>query len=216
MRDNRRQFTVRAGSRSRPESQNGTNDLSAVDQEREYASNRPHRRTRRRDVTPLVRVDAVVTFDPDTGTGSVDAGVIAASFGWTPEQLQQEAGALGFVLARKQVVTASCDGVLTTQITDRTDYILEFSEHRDDDGNLQGFTLNGLGRAVGQSSLPAVGSARGDAASVYPRVWTAVEEDSREDRVYVAYRGLQVLLWPGSAPGIMCEPVDEVVAISGR
>jgi hypothetical protein len=69
---------------------------------------------------------------------------------------------------------------------------------------------------VGQSSLPAVGSARGDAASVYPRVWTAVEEDSREDRVYVAYRGLQVLLRPGSGLGILREPIDEVVTISGR
>jgi hypothetical protein len=165
-------------------------------------------------LAPLVKAEAVVTFDPDAGTGYVDAGVIAASFGWTPEQLQQEAGALGFVLAREQHVTASCNGVPTTQITDRTDYFLEFSEQRDDDGNLQGFNLNGLGRAVGQSSLPAIGSDFGDGASAYPQVWTAVEEDNREDRVYVAWRGLQVLIWPGSAFGILRVPVDERAAIA--
>src|SRR3712207_1350477 len=94
-------------------------------------------------LAPLVKAEAVVTFDPDTGTGYVDAGVITASFGWTPEQLQQESAALGFVLAEALHVTAVRDGVLTTRITDRTDYLLEFSEQRDDDGTLQGFNFNG-------------------------------------------------------------------------
>ena len=87
------------------------------------------------------------------------------------------------------------------------------SVERVEDRNLQGFDLNSLGRAVGQSSSPAVGSECGEGPSVYPQVWTSVEEDRQEDRSYVAYRSLRVLLWPESAPDIGREPVDEWGAI---
>jgi len=163
----------------------------------------------------VANAEAVVNFDPETGTGSVDVGVIGASFGWTPEQLQQEAGALGFVLAKEQEFTASCDGVPTAHITERTDYILDFSEQRDVDGNLRTFNLTGLGRAVGRPSLPRVGGECGELPSPYPRVWTSLAEETPQYRLYVAYRGLEVLLWPGSGAGILREPVDGWEEIRG-
>jgi hypothetical protein len=165
-------------------------------------------------LAPLVKAEAVVTFDPNTGTGYVDASVVTANLGWSPEQLQEESAALGFVLTEALHVTASCNNVPTAQITDRTDYLLAFSEQRDNDGTLQGFTLSGRGRAVGQPALPPIGSECGASSSADPQVWTAVEEDSREDRVYVAYQGLQVLLWPGSGLGILREPIDEREVVS--
>src|SRR5262245_10340827 len=160
-----------------------------------------------------INAEVVVTLDSASGTGPVDAGVVGASFDWTPEQLQAESGALGFVFAEEQAFTASCNDVPTTQITDRIDYILEFYEQRDANGTLQAFVLTGLSRAVGRPSLPVVGSECGQGSSVSPQVWTSAEED-REDRLSVAYRGLQVRLWPGSAPGMLREPVDEQRAIS--
>jgi hypothetical protein len=154
--------------------------------------------------------EAFVTFDPATGMGSVDIGIIGASFGLAPDQLEKEAQAVGFVLAKEQKFTASCDMVPTVNGVDRTDYILDVSEQRDVDGTLLGFSLDGRGRAIGSSSVPTVGGkCVGDPSSPSARLWTSVDEATPRYRLYVAYGGLQVRVWPGSNSGILRQPVDE-------
>src|SRR5687767_2749023 len=76
------------------------------------------RGSRRRLLTGLVSgvlaapraaaAQATLTFDPATGTGLINSGSVLFALGWDAQRLQDEAKALGFILAEKADYTGVC------------------------------------------------------------------------------------------------------------
>lgn len=144
---------------------------------------------------------ADVVFDPQTGTGSIDAGTVATMTGWDAASLDRGADGIGFVLAEEARTIGACDAV-RTMITDRTDHILDVIVTRNADGSLGGFQFAGLGRAVGQPAGHAF-------ACVPGAVWTVEATPATGYSLFAVYKGEQVLVWPGTTPGILREPQDD-------
>ena len=166
------------------------------------------RGSRRRLLTGLVSgvlaapqaaaAQAPMTFDPASGTGVIDSGSVLSALGWDAQRLQDEARALGFILAEKAGYTGVCStgGEVTTIA--RTDTILQ-NEIGYDGATITGFTLTGKGDEIQQQDATQVGAICVE-VSVLGTV-RSLEQSSLESHLYIGYKGIQVQLWPESAPG---------------
>src|SRR5918998_4038704 len=99
---------------------------------------------------------SALTFDPATGTGVIDSGTVLFALGWDAQRLQDEAKALGFILAEKVDYSGVCStgGDVSTIV--RTDTILENTIEYDG-AAITGFTLTGKGDEIQWQDGPQVG-----------------------------------------------------------
>ena len=148
-----------------------------------------------------IQAPVYVVFDPNTGMGYLDSGVVLFVLGWDTQRLQDEAAALGFILAEKSTYTGECStgGVLPT--TARIDMMLK-STIQFDGSTVTGFTLDGKesGQEIRWQAVPQVGMTCVE--SNVAGTWVSIEFVSSEHHLYVGYKGLQIHLWPGTGhPG---------------
>src|SRR5829696_464 len=90
---------------------------------------------------------ATLTFDPATGTGVIDSGSVLFALGWDAQRLQDEAKALGFILAEKVDYTGVCSTGGNVSTIARTDTILENTVQYEG-ATVTGFTLTGKGNQI--------------------------------------------------------------------
>jgi hypothetical protein len=147
-----------------------------------------------------VAAQVPMTFDPATGRGVIDRGTVLSALSWDAQRLQDEARALGFILAEKAGYTGVCStgGDVTTIA--RTDIVLE-NEIRYDGATITGFTLTGKGDQIQWQDVTQVGEICVE-VSLLGSV-RSIEQTSLESHLYVGYKGSQVQLWPESGSGIV-------------
>ena len=168
------------------------------------------RGSRRRLLTGLVggvlaapraaAVQATLTFDPATGTGVIDSGTVLVALGWDAQRLQDEAKALGFILAEKADYTGLCSTGGKVSTIARTDTILENSIQYDG-ATVTGFTLTGKGDEIQWQDATQVGEICVEVSLL--GTLRSVEQTSLESHLYIGYKGIQVPLWPETRPGIV-------------
>jgi hypothetical protein len=149
---------------------------------------------------PAVAAQATLTFDSATGTGVIDSGSVLSALGWDAQRLQDEAKALGFVLAEKVTYTGVCSTGGAVSTTARTDTFLE-NEIRYDGPTITGFALTGKGDEIQWQDATQVGAICVE-VSVLGSV-RSLERTSLESHLYIGYKGIQVQLWPESGSGIV-------------
>jgi hypothetical protein len=142
---------------------------------------------------------ATLTFDPATGTGMIDSGTVLFALGWDAQRLQDEANALGFILAERASYTGVCSTGGDVSTIARTDTILE-NTIQVDGARITGFTLTGKGDEIQWQDVTQVGAICVEVSVV--GTLRSVEQTSLESHLYIGYKGIQVHLWPESRPGI--------------
>ena len=170
------------------------------------------RGSRRRLLTSLVSsllavpraaaAQATLTFDPATGTGVIDREAVLFALGWDAQRLQDEARALGFILAEKVDYTGVCSTGGDVSTIARVDTILE-NTIQSDGATITGFTLTGRGDEIQWQDGPQVGEICVEVSIL--GTLRSVEQTSLESHLYIGYKGIQVQLWPESGSGIMRE-----------
>ena len=141
---------------------------------------------------------ANLTFDPATGTGVIESGMVMLALGWDAQRLQDEAKALGFILAEKADYTGVCSTGGDVSTIARIDTILE-NAIQYDGATVTGFTLAGKGDQIQWQDGPQVGEICVE-ISVLGSL-RSVEQTSLESHLYIGYKGIQVHLWPESRSG---------------
>jgi hypothetical protein len=142
---------------------------------------------------------ATLTFDPATGTGVIESGTVLFALGWDAQRLQDEAKALGFILAEKAGYTGVCSTGGKVVTIARTDTLLEQTIQYDG-ATITGFALTGKGDEIPWQEATQVGASCVE-VSVVGTV-RSLEQTSLETHLYVGYKGIQVHLWPESRSGI--------------
>jgi hypothetical protein len=148
----------------------------------------------------VVAAQAPVTFDPTTGTGVIESGTVLVALGWDAQRLQDEAKALGFILAEKVDYTGVCSTGGNVSTIARTDTILE-NRVQYEGATVTGFTLTGKGNEIQWQDATQVGEICVE-VSVLGSL-RSVEQTSLESHLYIGYKGIQVPLWPETRPGIV-------------
>lgn len=148
----------------------------------------------------VVLAHAARTFDPATGTGVIDSATVLSALGWDAQRLQDEAKALGFILAEKVTYTSVCSTGGAVSTTARTDTFRE-NEIRYDGPTITGFALAGKGDEIQWQDATQVGASCVE-VSVLGTV-RSLEQTSLESHLYIGYKGIQVQLWPESGSGIV-------------
>ena len=143
---------------------------------------------------------ATLTFDPTTGTGVIDSGMVLFALGWDAQRLQDEAKALGFILAEKADYTGVCSTGGDVSTIARTDTILE-NTIQYEGAKITGFTLTGKGDEIPWQDATQVGDVCVE-VSVLGSL-RSVEQTSLESHLYIGYKGIQIHLWPETRPGIL-------------
>jgi hypothetical protein len=143
---------------------------------------------------------ATMTFDTATGTGVIDSTAVLSALGWDAQRLQDEANALGFILAEKAGYTGVCSTGGHVSTIARTDAILKH-EIRYDGSTIISFRLTGKGEAIQWQDATQVGAICVE-VSVLGTV-RSLEQTSLESHLYIGYKGIQVQLWPESGSGIV-------------
>jgi hypothetical protein len=143
---------------------------------------------------------ATLTFDPATGTGAIDSGSVLFALGWDAQRLQDEAKALGFILAEKADYTAVCSTGGNVSTSTRTDIILE-SAIQYEGATITSFTLTGKGDEIQWQDVTEVGDICVE-VSVLGSL-RSVEQTSLESHLYIGYKGIQIHLWPETRPGVL-------------
>jgi hypothetical protein len=141
---------------------------------------------------------ATLTFDPATGMGVIDSGTVLLALGWDAQRLQDEAKALGFILAEKAGYTGVCSTGGNVSTITRTDTILE-NTIQYDGATITGFTLTGKGDEIQWQDGPQVGETCVEVSVL--GTLRSVEQTSLESHLYIGYKGIQVHLWPESRSG---------------
>jgi len=143
-----------------------------------------------------------MTFDSATGTGVINSGTVLSALGWDAQRLQNEARALGFILAEKVDYTGVCSTggkVSTIALTDTNlEHTIQY-----DGAAVTGFTLTGKADEIQWQG----GSQLGEICVEVSVLGTlrSVEQTSLESRLYIGYKGIQTHLWPESSYGIVRE-----------
>jgi len=143
---------------------------------------------------------ATLTVDPATGTGVIDRETVLFALGWDAQRLQDEAQALGFILAEKADYTGVCSTGGNVSTIARTDTILE-NTIQQQGATITGFTLTGKGDEIQWQDGPQVGEICVE-VSVLGSL-RSVEQTSVESHLYIGYKGIQVQLWPELGSGIV-------------
>jgi hypothetical protein len=147
-----------------------------------------------------VAAQATLAFDPATGTGVIDSGSVLFALGWDAQRLQDEAQALGFILAEKADYTGVCSTGGNVSTIARTDTILE-NTIQQEGATITGFTLTGKGDEIPWQDATQVGDVCVE-VSVLGSL-RSVEQTSLESHLYIGYKGIQIHLWPETRPGIV-------------
>jgi hypothetical protein len=153
-------------------------------------------------MTPMAAARAATTLDPATGTGVIDRDSVLSALGWDAQRLQDEANALGFILAETAGYTGVCSTGGPVSTIARTDTILEH-EVQHDGATITGFMLTGKGDEIPWQDATQVGATCVE-ISVLGTV-RSLEQTFLESRLYIGYKGLQVQLWPESGSGAVRE-----------
>jgi hypothetical protein len=147
-------------------------------------------------VTPAV---AAVSFDTNTGNGSVDSRDVRLALGWTEARLQERMLGVTFVFQGLQSVTAVCSwtapgglrGEDRRSLTKNTRSSLlsvpRFSVRNPK--QIEGFTLSGYGRVLDQSDPVPVPGQPCVSGGGYPGAWSVVIPMSRSGRLFVESEG---------------------------
>jgi hypothetical protein len=143
---------------------------------------------------------ATLTFDPATGTGVIDSESVLFALGWDAQRLQDEAKALGFILAEKADYTGVCSTGGDVSTIARTDTILE-NTIQYEGATITGFTLTGKGDEIQWQDATEVGDICVE-VSVLGSL-RSVEQTSLESHLYIGYKGIQIHLWPETRPGVL-------------
>jgi hypothetical protein len=141
---------------------------------------------------------ATLTFDPATGMGVIDTGTVLFALGWDAQRLQDEARALGFILAEKVDYSGVCSTGGKVSTIARTDTILE-NTIQYDGATITGFTLTGKGNQIQWQDGSQVGETCVEVSVL--GTLRSVEQTSLESHLYIGYKGIQVHLWPESRSG---------------
>ena len=143
---------------------------------------------------------ATITFDPATGTGAIDSGIVLSALGWDTQRLRDEAKALGFILAEKAGYTGVCSTGGEVSTIARTDTVLE-NEIQYAGATITGFALTGKGDEIQWQDVTQVGAICVEVSVL--GTLRSVEQTSLESHLYIGYKGIQVRLWPEAGSGIL-------------
>ena len=143
-----------------------------------------------------------LTFDPATGMGMIDSESVLSALGWDAQRLQNEAKAIGFILAEKADYTGVCSTGGDVSTIARTDTILE-NTIQYDGATITGFTITGKGNEIPWQDVTQVGEICVEVSIL--GTLSSVQQTSLESHLYIGYKGIQVHLWPGASSGIVRE-----------
>lgn len=154
---------------------------------------------------------ALVTFDPDTGTGFVGKGDVQLAFGWNNAQLQSRASGVTFTYQSSERFEYTCEwytGPTHNRKRHEVDHKKTTSVHstiaydarKNSQGQITGFNLVGLGGTTSTGDVPEVDGdcpgTPGTGAVVIDVQSLGMNGDSG---LYTNYNGVSVLLNWGAA-----------------
>jgi hypothetical protein len=148
---------------------------------------------------------AIVTFDPESGTGFVGKGDVQLAFGWNDKQLQQNASSVTFSYDATENYEAVCTFItgegtrgekthnVARERSSQVNSVIEYEKRTNPNSKITGFRLTGLGTTTESGEVPVVG---GTCPGGGPEdgTWTSVTLVSSSGGLFVHFPGKDSVL----------------------